>query len=168
MNSVHDDLKRHYIMAVESSRTIALNERDKFNGIFHRLDTLSYPEDGTPVRVYLRSVKHPVLLVRQVFTNKDGSTGILYLVSDDIELDATQMTTIYKRRWKVEEHHKSLKQHTAFAKSPTKTIQTNHLYASIAAFIKLETIEVKLGGSHFSITTILTAVATKAAFIALT
>jgi len=169
MNFIHDDLKKHYIMAVESSRTVALSEPDKLNGIFHRLDSLSYPEDGTPVRVYPRSVKHPVLLVRQVFTNKDDSTGILYLVSDDIELDATQMTTIYKRRWKVEEYHKSLKQHTAIAKSPTKTIQTqaNHLYASIAAFIKLETIKLKFGGNHFSITAILTAIATKAAFTAL-
>ncbi len=146
MNFIHDDLKRHYIMAVESSRRVALSERDKFNGIFHRLDTLIYLEDGAPVRVYLRSVTHPVLLVRQVFTNKDGSTGILYLVSDDIGLDATQMTTIYKRWWKVEEYHKSLKQHTAISKSPTKTIQTqaNHLYASIAAFIKLEVIKAAL------------------------
>jgi hypothetical protein len=169
MNFIHDDLKKHYIMAVASSRTVALSEREKFNGEFRSLETLSYPEDGCLVGVYLRSVKHPVNVVRQVFTNKDGSTGILYLVSNDIELTADQMTTIYKRRWRVEEYHKSLKQHTAIAKSPTKTIQTqaNHLFASIAAYIKLETIKLKLGSNHFSIKAILATVATKAAFIAL-
>ncbi|MEO5930406.1 MAG: transposase [Candidatus Kapaibacterium sp.] len=169
MNFVQDDLSKHYIMAVESSRTVALCQKDKLNGVFHRLDSLSYPEDGSPQRVYLRSVTHEVLLVRQVFTNKDGSQGILSLVSNDIELDGPSMTAIYKKRWNVEEYHKSLKQHTAVAKSPTKTIQTqaNHMYASLAAYIKLETIKLKHGIGHFAIRTILVAAATKAAFIAL-
>ncbi len=169
MNFLAKDLSKHYIMAVESSRTVALSEREKFNGQFHRLDELSYPEDGCLRGVYLRSVKHPVTVLRQVFTNKDGSHGILYMVSNDIELTADRMLTIYKKRWKVEQYHKSLKQHTAISKSPTKTVQTqaNHLFASIAAYIKLETIKLKLGGNHFSIKAILTAVATKAAFMAL-
>ncbi|MEP7217377.1 MAG: hypothetical protein ABI876_00590 [Bacteroidota bacterium] len=96
---------------------------------------------------------HTVLLVRQVFTNKDGSQGILYLVSNAIELDGASMTTIYKKRWNAEEYHKSLKQHTAVGKSPTKTIQTqaNHMYASLAAYIKVETIKLKHGIGHFGI-----------------
>jgi hypothetical protein len=169
MNFIADDLDKHYIMAIESSRTIALCENDKLNGIFHRVDSLRYPEDGSPLRVYLRSVTHTVLLVRQVFTNKDGSQGILYLVSNDGNLDWESMTTIYKKRWKVEEYHKSLKQHTAVSKSPTKTIQTqaNHMYASLAAYIRLETIKLKHGINHFGIKAILVAAATKAAFAAL-
>lgn len=108
-------------------------------------------------------------VLRQVFTNQDGTSGTLYLVSNDIYLTADQIATIYNRRWRVEQYHKSLKQHTAIAKSPTKTVQTqaNHLFASIAAYIKLEQLKLKLGGNHFSIKAILTAVATKAVFIAL-
>jgi len=55
------------------------------------------------------------------------------------------MTTIYKKRWKVEEYHKSLKQNAAFAKSPIHTIktQTNHFIASILAFMKYEVLKIK-------------------------
>jgi hypothetical protein len=169
MNFINDEQQKHYIMAVESSRTVAMSQPDKGKGIFHRVDSLQYPEDGRPWRVYLRSVGHTVMLVRQVFTNNDGSQGVLYLVSNDETLDWEAMTTIYKKRWKVEEYHKSLKQHTAIAKSPTKTIQTqaNHIYASLVAYIKLETIKLKQGTNHFGIKAILMAVATKAAFLAL-
>lgn len=62
-----------------------------------------------------------------------------------------------------------MKPHTAIAKSPAKTVQSqaNHLFASIAAYIRLEQSKLKLGGNHFSLTAILTVVATKATFIAL-
>lgn len=166
---INDDLGADYIMAVESSRTVALSEEDKLQGRFTRVDAIEYPEDGSPLRVWLRSVKHTVVLLRQVFTNKDGSQGILYLVSNDTTLDAKAMTTIYKKRWKVEEYHKSVKQHTSMAKSPTKTIETqaNHIYASLIAYIKLEAIKLKTGINHFGIKASLMAVATKAAFLAL-
>lgn len=169
MNFISDELAKHYIMAVECSRTVALTEVDKFNGVFHRVDEITYPEDGSPLRVYLRSLTHAVVLVRQVFTNKDGSQGILYLVSNDTTLDAKTITTIYKKRWKVEQYHKSVKQHTALALSPTKTIQTqaNHMYASLIAYIKLEAIRLKNGMNHFAIKAAIIAIATKAAFLAL-
>jgi len=67
------------------------------------------------------------------------------LVTNDLNLDANRMTTIYKKRWKVEEYHKSLKQNAAFAKSPIHTIktQTNHFIASILAFMKYEVLKIK-------------------------
>ena len=169
MNFVNDTLKKHYIMAVEKSREVALSEEDKLQGRFQRVDTIDYPKNGSSMRVYLRSVKHPVALVRQVFTNKDASQGILYLVSNDTTLNSESMTTIYKKRWRVEEYHKSVKQHTALTKSPTKTIQTqaNHLYASFVAYIKLEAMKLNSGMNHFAIKASLIAVATKAAFLAL-
>ncbi len=121
------------------------------------------------MRVFLRSVPHAVVLSRRIFTNKDGSQGVLYLVSNDTTLDDEAIAAIYKKRWKVEEYHKSLKQHTAIAKSPTKNIRTqaNHLFASLVAYVKLESIKLKLGGNHFSIKALLVTVATKAAFMAL-
>ena len=65
-----------------------------------------------------------VLLCKFVFTNKDGSTGEMYLVSNDLKLSAENFQTLYKKRWSVEEYHKSLKQNASLAKSPTRTVRT--------------------------------------------
>jgi len=146
------DLKHHFIFALESSRTVALNQEDRASGKFQALDSITFP-DKQPLKVYLRSVKQALLIVRQVFINKDGSQGILYLVSSDTDLTYEQITTIYKRRWKVEEYHKSLKQNTSLGKSPTKTpdTQANHFYASMLAYIKLEALKIKCSIGHFQL-----------------
>jgi hypothetical protein len=143
-------LKHHFIFALESSRTVALSEQHRAQGQFQAVDTLAFL-DKQPLKVYLRSVKEAVLVVRQVFINKDGSQGNLYLISSDTSLDYEQLTTIYKRRWKVEEYHKSLKQNASIGKSPTKTpdTQANHFFASLLAYIKLETLKIKCAMGHF-------------------
>ncbi|MCK5893564.1 MAG: transposase, partial [Endozoicomonadaceae bacterium] len=56
-----------------------------------------------------------------IFKNKDGSEGILYLISNDVELDKQSIETIYQKRWKVEVFHKNIKSNTGLAKSPAKT-----------------------------------------------
>ena len=63
------------------------------------------------------------------------------LVSNDFSLSDDDFTALYKKRWSVEEYHKSLKQNAATAKSPTRTLRTqgNHIFASIMAYVKLET-----------------------------
>jgi hypothetical protein len=62
-----------------------------------------------PVRlVYLEGVSFPLLLVKQVFTNKDGSTGVLYLVTSDTSLTYEGITSLYQKRWTIEPFHKSL------------------------------------------------------------
>jgi hypothetical protein len=111
------------------------------------------------LKVFLRSVKQELLLVRQVFTNKDGSEGCLYLVTSDTTLDYEQVTTIYQRRWNtdriwsIEEYHKSLKQNTSIGNSPTKTpdTQSNHFFASMLAYVKLEALKLKVSIGHFRI-----------------
>jgi len=158
-------LQHHFIFALESSRTVAVNEKERQAGRFNRLDSLSFP-DQTPLRVHLRSLKEPVSVVKQVFTNKDGSRGCLYLVTSDTDLDYGQITTIYQRRWKVEEYHKSLKQNTSLGKSPTKTTATqgNHFFASMLAYIKLEALKIKLSIGHFRIKAGLYQIGLKAMF----
>lgn len=81
---------------------------------------------------------------------KDGSQGILYLVSSDTILDAPQMQTIYQKRWKVEVYHKSLKGNASFAKSPTKTppTQSNHFFPCLWACVKLEWIRIQTKMNH--------------------
>lgn len=156
-------LKHHFLFALEASRTVALSEVARSQGQFQALDALTFP-DKTVLTVYLRSVKQAVLVAKQVFTNKDGSQGALYLVSSDTSLNYEQLTTIYQRRWKVEEYHKSLKQNTSMGKSPTKTpdTQANHFFASILAYIKLETLKIKHAIGHFRIKAQLYAVGLKA------
>ena len=95
-------LGHHFIFALESSRTVALSEAARAQGQFQAVQTLVFP-DTQPLRVFLRAVQPAVLVTRQVFTNQDGSQGMLYLVSSDTDLDQAQLTTIYQRRWKVEE-----------------------------------------------------------------
>ena len=66
------DLGHHFVVALESSRTVALSEAARAQGRFQALDALAFP-DEQPLRVLLRSVQPAVLVTRQVFTNKDGS-----------------------------------------------------------------------------------------------
>jgi hypothetical protein len=150
MTFIMKTLGRDFVFAVESSRTVALSMQQRAAGEFMRLDALDF-SDNKPKQVYLRSVKEAVLLVRQVFTNGDGSQGVLYLISSDTNLDYAKMTAIYKKRWKVEEYHKSLKQNASLTKSPTKKIgpQANHFFASFLAYLKLEALKLRHNVGHF-------------------
>jgi hypothetical protein len=123
-------------------------------------------EPDTVAKVYLDQVAFPLLLVKQVFKNEDGAEGVLYLVGSDPKLDYAQLTTIYQRRWKVEEYHKSLKVNAALAKSPTKTIRTqsNHVFSSIYAFFKLERMKIAQKMNHFALRSRLCVKAVQAAF----
>ena len=149
MNQVRE-LGHEFIFALPTSRTVALSEVGRGNGQFQALDTLAFP-DRQPLRVWLRGVAQAVLVVRQVFTNKDGSQGVLYLVSSDTNLDQAQLTTIYQRRWRVEEYHKSLKQNTSMGKSPTKKpdTQANHFFAVTLTYSKSEALDLRHGLEHF-------------------
>ena len=143
-------LGHHFIFALESSRTVALSEVARAQGQFQAVQTLVFP-DTQPLRVYVRAVKEAVLVTRQVLTNQDGSQGVLYLLSSDTDLDQAQLTTLYQRRWKVEEYHKSLKQNASMGKAPTKSLptQTTHFLAAVLAYVKLEALKLKCGLGHF-------------------
>ena len=158
-------LGHHFVFALESSRTVALSEAERAQGRFQAVQTLAFP-DAQPLRVYLRAVQQAVLVTRQVFINQDGSQGVLYLVSSDTDLNQAQLTTIYQRRWKVEEYHKSLKQNASMGKSPTKTLttQANHFLAAVLAYIKLEVLKLKCGISHFRLKAQLYTVGVKAMY----
>jgi len=68
-------------------------------------------------------------------------------------LSASAMATIYQKRWKVEEYHKSLKSNASFARSPTKRIRTqsNHFFACLVAFVKLEIYRTATTLNHFAL-----------------
>ncbi len=152
LNLVHSKLKKHFVCAVKSNRTVALSKKDKLNGNFIQVSALNL-EPETTCLVYIKGNEFPIILAKQVFTNKDRSTGTLYLISNDTELNYQQLTTIYQKRWKVEVFHKSLKQNALLEKSPTKTPRTqkNHIFASMVAFIKLESMKLKNNLNHFAL-----------------
>ena len=157
---------KHFIAAVKSNRLFARSLEDKLNGRFKRVDALGL-KDKESVRGYLRGYDKEVILIYRVFTNKDGSTGTLYLVCSDTSLSSDHIATIYQKRWKVEEYHKSLKSNAALAKSPTKrvTTQISHLVMSMIAVFKLECLKIKHHLNHFALRA---KVLIKANFVAIT
>jgi hypothetical protein len=168
MRYVKLDLEKEFIMALKANRKVALSPEDKQNGCYHRLDQLNLPEGAVTV-IYLEQVPFPLHLLRQVFTNADNSTGVRYLVTSDLTLIADQLATIYKKRWRVEEYHRSLKQNASLDKSPTRTrtTQTNHFVAALWSFTKLELLKVRTKKNHYALKTQLYLSALQQAFDAL-
>ena len=144
--------KRDFILPLKSNRRVSLSEGDKRRGQWTPLASLCF-DTGAPVTIYLESVPFPVIVSRQVFTNEDGTESTLYLASSDLSLSSASLSAIYQRRWKVEEYHKSLKSNASFAKSPTKLpgTQSNHFFASIVAFVKLEAYRRSTRLNHFAL-----------------
>ena len=165
MKLIKTELNKDFVMPLKSNRNVALSEQDKKEGRYQAVQTLTL-EHGKAQEVYLEQVGFPLLLVKQVFTNKDNSRGLLYLVSSDMTLDGDRMMNLYQERWQVEEYHKSLKQDASLACSPTRTkrTQTNHFVLSLCAFVKLESLKIKTQCSHFALKQRLYLAALQAAF----
>lgn len=164
MRFIHSK-KKVFIFAMKENRMAALTEEDRNAGRWTRIDELQIAAH-VPVKVWLKDLEIQIFLLKQVFTNKDSDTGTRYLVSNDLNLTNDQFDTLFKKRWSVEEYHKSIKQNTALEKSPTRTIRTqsNHLFASILAYVKLEKYKFATALNHFALKSKLYLVAIKAAF----
>ena len=139
MNFIRKGLKRHFIMPLKSNRKVAFSKAHKRAKQYVPVDTLDYKKSSLRT-IYLEEVAFPLLLVKQVFKNEDGSEGVLYLVTSDTTLTYEEITTIYKKRWSIECYHKALKQQCAIGKSPARTqrTQSSHIHCAICAFVKLE------------------------------
>lgn len=162
---VHYNLKQLFVGALKSNRTVALSKEDKLQGKFVKVDQLDLQPNRT-CKVWVKGLDFEVLLAKQVFTNKDGSSGELYLVTNDLSLSNEDACAIYEKRWNVEVFHKSLKQNAGLEKSPTKyeVTQSNHIFASMIAFCKLELLKLKENTNHFALKSRLYLKAIKAAF----
>jgi len=150
---------------ITPNRKVAISLEDKLKGHWQAVSTLEI-QAHTELEIYTEGVDFPLTLVKQVFTNEDGSIGILYLISSDRTLKYDQITTIYQKRWNVECYHKSLKQNVSLAKSPTQTekTQTNHFFAALCGYIKLEMLKVETKTNHFALKTKLYVNALQSAF----
>lgn len=168
MEYLRFELKKHFIMPIKTNRLVCTTEEAKRRGKFQRVESLKIPEQQ-PQKIYLKELPFPVLLVKQVFKNEDGSQGILYLVCSDLTVDGQIIMDVYQKRWHIEEYHKSIKSNTGLSKSPTKTIRTqqNHFFASIYAYFKLEMLKIKTKLNHFALKTKLYIQALRASMIQL-
>jgi DDE superfamily endonuclease len=168
MTFVKQTLVKDFVMPLKTNRKIALSAEDKQLGRYVRVATLELEPLATR-EIYLEGVAFPLLLVKQVFENEDGSTGELYLVTSDCTLTYDAMTTLYRTRWNVEPYHKSLKQNASLERSPTQTVttQTNHFFAALCGYIKLELLKGSTKLTHFALKAKLYARALQAAFEAL-
>ena len=165
MMLVKEELKKDFIMPIKTNRKIALSKKDKLSGKYVTVSTLGLKEN-TQQEIYLEGVSFQLLLIKKVFKNADGTEGVLYLVSSDLTKTYEQITAIYHKRWKVEEYHKSLKQHVSLCKSPTKRVRTqsNHIFSSIYAFFRLEYLSIKSKLNPTALRTKLYISANRAAF----
>ncbi len=141
--------RKHFIAVLKDNRLVALSEENKKQGRFVRISELDLA-DKQAVRGWLKGFEQEVLLIWRVFTNKDGSTSLLNLVCSDLTCDGEYPATIYQKRWKVEEFHKSLKSNAGLAKSPTRTVttQNNPVFMAIYAVFKLECLKIKHKANH--------------------
>ncbi len=152
MRFVKQTLDKDFIMPLKANRKVALSLADKVAGKYVRVDALRIEPD-TVREIYLEGIEFPVLFTKHVFVNEDGSTGVQYLVTSDLTLTADGIATLYRTRWHVEPFHKSLKQNASLSKSPTHTVrtQTNHFFAALCGYIKLELLKVTTKHNHFAI-----------------
>jgi len=168
MRFVKQTLHKDFVMPLKANRKIALSLADKLAGKYMRVDTLNI-EPNTVREIYLEGVEFPLLFTKAVFVNEDDSIGVQYLVTSDLTLTADGIITLYRTRWHVEPYHKSLKQNASLAKSPTHTVrtQTNHFFAALCAYIKLELLKVTTKQNHFALKMKLYVRANQVAFDAL-
>ena len=152
MKFVVQELRKHFVFPLKENRRVALSAEDQKQGRFVAVDTLELPA-GQTRQIWLEEVPFALLLTKEVLTNKDGSQGVRYLVTDDLTLAYDQIIKLYQRRWSIEVYHESLKQNAALEKSPTRTetTQRNHFFASVCAYVKLESLKIRTGVNHFAL-----------------
>ncbi len=139
------------IFGIKENRLVAPSLKERKKGQYHNLQTLGL-KDGEKRIVWRKDLAFPVALITKIFKNEDSSTGILDLVTNDLDSDADRIYDVYQKRWRIEEYHKSIKQNASLEKSPTKVVrsQKNHIFASIIVYCKLEFLRMKTALNHFA------------------
>jgi len=150
---INDILEKKFVCPLKKNRRVALSKKDRNNGKYVSIADVDTGACSSRL-VYLEGYENALKIIKQV--SKDGDDGesiYLYLITNDIDLSTNQILEIYKRRWKIEEYHKSLKQNLKIEHSPTKveTSQLNHIYLCTCGFIRLEYLRLNQGLNHFAI-----------------
>ncbi|GHV41100.1 hypothetical protein FACS1894179_08670 [Bacteroidia bacterium] len=146
--------RKFFIFDLKDNRLAVTDEVSRNKGLWQNINNMDIAEN-TPVKVWLKDLEFPLLLVKQVFKNKDNTIGTRFLVSNDYTLSYDLFTRLYKKRWSVEEYHKSIKQNASVASSPARPVrgQSKHLFDAIFAFFKVEKIKGAKNLMHFAVKT---------------
>lgn len=168
MTFIHYEMKKKFVLGLKSNRLVALVDGSGKRGQYQNLNELN-PKNGQVLRVALKNCSIPLILITKIFKNEDGSTGHLYIVTNDLDKDTDRIYEIYQKRWRIEEYHKSSKQNSSLEKSPTRTLlsQKNHLFASLIGYCKLECLKLKTALNHFALKYKLILRANRAAYLEL-
>jgi len=156
LNLVVEKYRKHFVLPVKSNRVVTYQNR--------QYNVSKMALGHTPLKVHINGLDFPVLLQKKTFVNKDGSTGVLYLVSSDETL--TDLYQVYKQRWAIEIYHKSIKSNGMLSHSPTKVpvTQKNHIFCCIVSFAKMEILKIRKHYSHFELKRKLYTAALQAAY----
>ena len=100
MEFIHDDLQKSFIFGIKSNRTLVLSENDAKNGRYQQVKSLEL-EEGVVYKAWLKGLAFPVQLLKKVFKNENGTTGTLYLVSNDMHCSAERLYEVYQKRWRI-------------------------------------------------------------------
>jgi len=150
---VNDILEKKFVCPLKKNRKVALSYEDKINGNYVNIADVDTGDCSSRL-VYLKGYEDALRITKQVSKDGDDDESIyLYLVTNDIDLTTDKILEIYKRRWKIEEYHKSLKQNLRIEHSPTKveTSQLNHIFLCACGFIRLEQLRLNYNMNHFAI-----------------
>ncbi|WHQ46968.1 MAG: hypothetical protein MTP17_01110 [Candidatus Midichloria sp.] len=152
-----NDSKKYFIIGIKSNCTIALSKNDKTQGQSQQVSSLNL-KDGQSIKVWLKGLESPVMLIRKIFINEDNSTDILYLVLNDLDHDSDHLYEIYQKWWQIKIYHESIKQNAN--KSLTKKVisRSNHIFASIISFCKLGMLQLKICANHFALIYIISSI----------
>lgn len=144
--------KKKYIFAIKSNRKVFLTEDERNKDSGQKLSEVELERD-VPTPFFLNHVDHMIWIMKKTFTNGDGTTGTLFLVTNDGDLSGDDLYSIYHKRWGIEVFHKSVKNNTSLSKSPAskQRAQKNHIFCSFYAYLKLERIKVTENKNHFHI-----------------
>ena len=84
---VKQTLDKDFVMPLKDNRKVTKEAPGTPNRRYVPVSQLPL-EDNVTVTVWLEDVDFPLLLCKQVFTNQDGSTGDVHLVSSDTTITA--------------------------------------------------------------------------------
>jgi len=151
MTFVYAQCDTDFIMALKTNRSAAVSKKEASDGHFVLLPELMLGKRA--VKLYLKDLDFAVRVVKKVFKHEDGSSGTLYLASSDLELDYEQIFTLYQRRWRVEQYHKSLKSNCSLGKCQASShpAQKTHFYLATFAFLLLEKVKMTEDKNHFAL-----------------
>lgn len=165
MRQIHKKHKKGFLMGMKSDRNIALHKAHLRRKEFVKLADLSL-QLGEVRQIWIPRLDFPLYVCKEIYVNKDNSTGELFLVTNREGMTYQQMISLYPERWRIEPMHKSIKNNASLCASPTKVPRTqqNHIFAAFFALAQFEMLKIKTKLNHFALKKVLYMASLKQAF----